>query len=258
MDLDGTWYSCLVADNGEAFDEAWSKFLFNLDKLLELKSFGGDRLLQVLQAGARYTGCGWTSSRASRVVFELTGVAIVKADMLVYRDIWLFMLSMVAEVDLPSLTLSQEQSEAAFTMLQQFEAGPQGLEEEEDKEDGGIKFPWESQVLKLPKTLSQLWTRAEQGETKIDLKRLLDEFPAFAELPARAPENNLGACGRARADKFFKGRPAEPVACAAAFCPPAPQARRGTAAAAMAIPGRAVLQDIARKKGVGCAWGDQK
>jgi hypothetical protein len=41
MDLDGSWSSCLVADNGEAFDEAWSKFLFNLDKLLELKSFGG-------------------------------------------------------------------------------------------------------------------------------------------------------------------------------------------------------------------------
>ena len=54
-----------------------------------------------------------------------------------------------------------------------------------------MQFPWDDVTVQLPKELQALWGRACAGEHRVDLKKLLEEPNRFAELPARAPENNL-------------------------------------------------------------------
>ena len=191
--------------DGELFDRSWAEFIFNIKQLDVLRNCGEDTVQAVVSAGLRYAGAGWTTSRASKELFNLTGVAIVKKEFAVYRDIWLFALCTSAGVDIPSLELAQEQAEAAFAIQCVVEGRPA---DQDDSENEGntedIRFGWEEEERPLPKEFAALWNRAESSEKRIELKKLLESCPRFAGLPAKAPENNLGTCAKGRLDKFLK------------------------------------------------------
>ena len=74
----------------------------------------------------------------------------------------------------------------------------------DDSHDPDVQFSWDEQTSELPKELQVLWNRALEGEGKIDIRRLLEQHPRFAQLPAKAPDNNLLAEYRKKGDGFLK------------------------------------------------------
>ena len=96
--------------------EAWSQFLFNVAAAKKLVGFSPEEAVTVLQAGSRWEGCGWTTSRASRTLNSLTGVCLVASAVSAYRDAWLYALPMAWGVDVASLDLSDRAAEAAFAL----------------------------------------------------------------------------------------------------------------------------------------------
>ena len=118
MEVEMGFASALTGE-GDVFNKAWEAFLFNVDRLTEAKSLPHDKLLQVLTAGLRYDGSGWNTSKASQALWDITGVALVRSNFQFYRDIWLFVLAMVGNIEVPNLDLSQEQAEAAFALRAQ-------------------------------------------------------------------------------------------------------------------------------------------
>ena len=61
---------------------------------------------------------------ASRRLFELTGVPLVRADFSQYRTSFLFALSLFWEVDVPKMDLSDRASETAFSLASMFAQDP--------------------------------------------------------------------------------------------------------------------------------------
>ena len=68
----------------------------------------------VLSQGQKWNGMGWTTSRASRVVYELTGVPLVSSKVEEYRDAFLFALAMTTNVEVLGLDLGDRASEVAY------------------------------------------------------------------------------------------------------------------------------------------------
>ena len=91
-----TEFTEALSGEGQRFDDAWAKFLFNFDQLTILRSLGKEVLMSVMQAGLRYTGSGWNTGRAARTLYEVSGVALVCGNFQSYRDIWLYMLALCA------------------------------------------------------------------------------------------------------------------------------------------------------------------
>ena len=181
--------------------------MFNLDMALQLKrSTSQEAVLTVLQAGLKYSGGGWSTGKASKALFAVSGVGIVKATWETYRDIWLLAVAMICDVELPQMEMSQESSGAAFAIAAYAEELCSGNKpgEESSEDDDDLKFDWDEEEIPLPKELLQLWQRAEKGEHRIDVRRLLSEHAKLAGVPARAPENNLQQWAKTRHDKFLK------------------------------------------------------
>ena len=198
MEVEMGFASALTGE-GDVFNKAWEAFLFNVDRLTEAKSLPHDKLLQVLTAGLRYDGSGWNTSKASQALWDITGVALVRSNFQFYRDIWLFVLAMVGNIEVPNLDLSQEQAEAAFAVRAVLEEDSQPLrsraqpdpgDDSEGEED--FQFGWEEPSVPLPRELNTLWQRALTGNHKIDVKRLLQEHPRFSWPAATRARKQLG------------------------------------------------------------------
>ena len=128
-------------------------------------------------------------------------------------------------MEVPTFDLSDKQAEAAYALASHAEhvqggmqlderppvalggvslgAPPPGAEEGEE-EDDEPSFGWEEPTVDTPKELLELWRRAEAGEHRIELKRLLEKFPHLRGVPQRAPDNNMRGDQKKREDKFLK------------------------------------------------------
>ena len=94
-----------LTQEGVTFEANWASFMFNMDQAQQLKMATAEQVLAVLQAGAGFQGSGWSTGRASRVLYELTGTALVKAHIEPYRDVWLYALALMCGVNLPNLEM---------------------------------------------------------------------------------------------------------------------------------------------------------
>ena len=165
MDMENQLVRELIEES-ERFEEHWKDFLFNIDKLVELRASSLDKTLAsaVLAAGQKYGGSGWTTGKASKTLYELSGVAIVKGDFSVYRNAFLFALAILLDVEIPMLDLSTEQAEAAYGLVAavENEVRSPGLArtnaesatrrtrgDEEEKEETEA-FGWEEPEVKTP------------------------------------------------------------------------------------------------------------
>ena len=63
---------------------------------------------------------------------------------------------------------------------------------------------WDTPEVPLPGDLLILWNRAKLGQKKLDLKSFLEQLPLWAEIPARAPDNNHRQDGKNVRDKMYK------------------------------------------------------
>jgi hypothetical protein len=78
-----------------------------------------------------------------------------------------------------------------------------GVTPKEELEEDFV-FPWEEQEETLPGELAHLWSRAEAGTKRLDLKALLEDLPRWAELPVKPKQNNYRQDNQRQVDKAWK------------------------------------------------------
>ena len=208
----------LQGDEGEG-KQAWAEFLFNIPLARSfLTHVPKDTTTACLNQGIKWGGLGWTTSRASRVVYELTGVPLVTSRVEDYRDAFLFAIAMAKEVEINVLHLSDRASEAAYQLCAilcdtqwPYEEGvtspegtaPEAAKAKEETEDlAGLD--WDEPSEELPKELLFIWEQVTQGKRKLELRQLLEGFPKFTGLPSKAPENNFRQDCHKATDKLAK------------------------------------------------------
>ena len=59
------------------FQVQWSSFLFNVQAAREFLTISKEEAAVVLTAAASANGTGWTSTSASKVIYQVTGVPMV-------------------------------------------------------------------------------------------------------------------------------------------------------------------------------------
>ncbi len=78
--------SRLTTREEDEFNTAWKKFFYDVESVVETLKFGTAVDIQnVLEAGERWTGAGWTTTRAATELRRLTGVALVTPEFEEYR-----------------------------------------------------------------------------------------------------------------------------------------------------------------------------
>ena len=131
----------LLADGeSESSQAAWKAFLYNTEQVRILgDGIGAAAASAPVGGGLRWRGAGWTTSSASKKVYELTQVPLVTADFVMYRNTWLYCLALVWNVEVQELTLSDPAAEAAFRLASVCSSGgddwSMGEEDEEGEEE---------------------------------------------------------------------------------------------------------------------------
>ena len=176
----------------------WSTFFYNIQAV---KSLGTPQEASaIISAGEDWNGHGWTTGRASKVLYEITGVPLVSGNLTEYKGSFLYALALHWGVDLATFDLTEKAAEAAFALAGVLgDQGPgdfdnmEGDEDEEEESDpDNAVFPWEEKLTDLPSELAVLWKRyAGSGAGRFDTKGMLDEMPRFNTLPCKAPDNNV-------------------------------------------------------------------
>jgi len=162
MDLD---LVTSLTQEGPAFQGNWANFLVNVDQAMYLKNkkdMKKEDILAVLMAGQRFTGTGWTTGRASKKLFDLSGVGIVKSSIDCYRDCWLYAVAMLTGVHLPLVELAPDCAEAAFNLVAYLEQPTEGqghpvtVNDSESESDDDFKFAWDEPTTPAPRELQAL------------------------------------------------------------------------------------------------------
>ena len=98
-------------------ETAWSSFFLNVRAAKDLAGLPADQAAGLLHAGANWAGTGWTTTRASKAVEELTGLALVSAAVAEYRDAWLYACALLWSVEMAdAINLSVRAGEVAFAL----------------------------------------------------------------------------------------------------------------------------------------------
>ena len=179
---------------------------------------------QLLTAGQQWQGTAWNTSKASKVLYSLTGVPIVRGVWQEYRNAFLYALSLYLEVEILELDLSDRVADVAFSLAQVF-SSPVGSAEDwypggfgstpaggtflpsdtaEPSEEDEVQISWDEPQQDLPLELAYLWANTVNGERRLDLKSVLNQVPRFKQLPRQAPLNNHRFDGNAKHDKKEK------------------------------------------------------
>jgi hypothetical protein len=121
-------------------------------------------------------------------------------------------MAIVLEIEIPVLELEGREAEASYAMVQALEDSPmpeakpppKPAESDSEEEEEPPVFGWEEPEVEAPKELLELWRRAQDGDHRIEVKKLLDSNARFKGLPTRSPENNMRADSKNRTDKFLR------------------------------------------------------
>ena len=71
---------------------------------------------ELITSGLQWAGGGWTTTSASRRLYELTGVALVSQQVDDYLGGFLFSLALATDVEIPSVHLESKAADAAFAL----------------------------------------------------------------------------------------------------------------------------------------------
>ena len=96
----------LLSEEVAISETAWSSVFFDVEKSREIAVFLKEKSARagdLLAAGARWSGAGWNTSRASHALHSLTGVPLVSSDLDSYKNAYLYALAILLDVDIPSL-----------------------------------------------------------------------------------------------------------------------------------------------------------
>ena len=205
----------LQAPQHQQFQATWSEFLFNIDEARRLQSIPSSDAQAVLNAAPQWLGGGWTTTRASRVLYSLTGVPLVTTAFSQYRSAWVYALALFWNIQLDLADLPDRAAEAAFQLVQamqgeQLDTGVsllpspsvlpdstlEGMDEdggsdaEEEEVEAPTVLPWDTPVVEMPTMLQTIWKQVLEGNRKTDFKSMLDKVPLFKHIPSKANSNN--------------------------------------------------------------------
>ena len=130
----------------------------------------------------------WTTSSASKKVYELPQVPLVTADFFMYRNTWLYCFALVSNFEVQDLTLSDPVAEAAFRLASVGSSGGGDWSMEEEDEEGEeehnqVTLEWDEPETKFPEQLAYIWKGVLSGERHLDLKSVPKKIPRFEGLP---------------------------------------------------------------------------
>ena len=223
--------------NPEAMDfgERWSDIFFSVEGVCRLVAHTKDAAIgaQLLGAGVKWEGAGWTTGRASRTVFGATGIAMVEEHLKDYLESFLFALSLAYNIDIPKLQLKAQAATAALNFAERVQQRgedvtgsqrvPQRAEQQErltqdqpgvvtqeaevkDTKDGELEpMPWEAQKEDLPEDLCLVMQRHNQGQLQLEARALLEQMPVWKLVKERAEVNNHRQDGMRQQDRLLKG-----------------------------------------------------
>ena len=170
---------------------------------------------RLLGAGATWDGAGWTTGRASRVVYGATGVAMVEEDLKHYLESFLFALSLVYNIDIPKLQLKPQAADVAlkfadqvqrrgevlrgvqsgevlhgvqsgnlrgtpeFGAVEEAKSAIKSADSKPDLKEESEPMAWELTREDLPEDLNQVHTRFQNCVLQLDAKQLLDSMPLW-------------------------------------------------------------------------------
>ena len=209
----------LAAEDTETSQKAWSQFLFNVPLARDfVAQVSKETATLVLNQGHKFNGWGWNTSRASKVVYDLTAIPLVTSSVGEYRDSFLFAIAMAKEVEVIGLELGDRASEVAYALCSLlvndpvqdvppvpysgFAEGTAHREEADPAEVTGLD--WDEVTEDLPPELTFIWREVAAGKRKLDLRSLLEVLPRFGQLPVKAPENNFREDAKKGADRTAK------------------------------------------------------
>ena len=173
---------------GAQLEGAWTSFLFNLEDLKRLKELQANLILQLLAAGSRFLGSGWSPERARDKLYALCGCFLQKPQVQPYINIWLCTIALVTGAPFP-LQLSQDEAAATFALAGSVN---KSVERQEFKEQPPhLKFPPCNKEEEKLESMLKLWQRAEKGAHPIAAKALLQRWPRVSGLPAHAPRAQI-------------------------------------------------------------------
>ena len=215
-----SWESKLTAlDEGES-TAAWAAFFLNEVAVVQFfRESQPSSVSAVLSAGSQWSGAGWDTTKCAKTVRTLTGVAMVTNELKDYLHAFLFSLALVANLDLPSLELSDKASDVAFRLADRWQellGTPvvPGLELRAKREPGAEdpdsgaeedepRLPWEDEVVPLPEDLKVVLERLNAGG-RAEARRLLEQVPVFRGLKVRSEDNNHKGDSKGSYDKLLK------------------------------------------------------
>ena len=205
-----TWSERLLSIDDTVQNTAWEQFFLNETASVEfLRTTPPEVVLQVCNAGQTWAGNGWDTTRCSKQVRALTGLAMVRPRVGEYLHAFLYSLCLCSGVDLPALELNDQGAEVAFRLADLWQGHHVAAEGESevratmDKEEQDEPFLWEAPVEPLPTDLARLVERAAGGE-RLQVGTLLEQLPQFQGLKHRAEDNNHRSDRLSAADKFLK------------------------------------------------------
>ena len=112
----------LNANDETTWQHSWRDFLFNVEAVQELTStIDAATAHELISKEVRWNGQGWTTSRCSRVLWELTNVALVSFDFNKYKMAFLYSLALLWDIDVNTLELDTEPAQAAFMLHQVYQ-----------------------------------------------------------------------------------------------------------------------------------------
>ena len=130
------------------WSSTWSSFLLNIQAVRNL-GVPNDPA-SILAAGEPWNGEGWTTGRAGKVLYEITGVPLVSSNVEDNKGSFLYALALHWSLDVANFNLTEKAAEAAFALAGIFSDKDEdydAMEQEDDESEvDQTVFSWEAKA----------------------------------------------------------------------------------------------------------------
>ena len=198
----------LLNPEAPQFQKSWDSLYCNLGGVHALGALAPEVAAQLLQVAQLWSGENWTTSKASLLLYQTSGIPFVSSSWEEYKQLWLYTLALYYGVDVLQMNLAPEAAQAAFTLVERLASEkkepPKSMEVDQDHRIFSCRkrpvlntdveeedhFDWEEHLQPLPDPLGVLWRRYGVGGQKFDTRNLLEDTEKWQDLPLKPPENN--------------------------------------------------------------------
>ena len=202
--------SILEHSTHERFQLAWDWLLPRRHIWRQLATLGPERCTGLLNVALLSWQPQLRTSKLALLVHELSGVAMVHSESSVYKEAFIYALSLLWEVD-SVVTLNETIAAAAFGMARNNtkavntpkKRGDDGVEHGDD--DDNIDLPYDEVSISLAPWFCEAWNRSRDADCdRLDVRKALETLPYISEIPRKAQDNNHNSDGKQFLDETVK------------------------------------------------------